>query len=244
MFISSILLLVFLITIFTFLILVNRFINLSTLKISFNQKVKLKITDSGEVLVCDLILTTGLIQLDIDKIKLELLKIDGINQFLISSSESESVKCHISNLTTSGLICKINLDYYKSQIINEIRNYTTEIFNYAKSVEYKKGNVTDDYIRRSFLDIKDKYIISIYNKTNIKQGDYKVFVEISYVLRFLKFLSLSKKSRGLLNFTIDSNPYKIIDLDNFLGVMLSNILFSPASSLNLIEPEYSAKVKT
>jgi len=211
----------------------------NNLKVILHPNITFKLTEEGEIIVCDFLLKTESMVIDVKKIRFELLdELTGI----ISAFETESVKNTLKKFSISGLLAEIALQQQGEEIKKDIGTYKEEVYRYAKGIEFYTNveeKINQDDIRNTLLSIKDRYIQGLKDKLRLKYGTYRLRTTVFYNSKLFNLITFEKKTSCEISFSVSAEwENNIVSLDNFLGLILSNILFSQDKPMPIKYLEY------
>jgi hypothetical protein len=130
----------------------------------------------------------------------------------------------------------------QNNVSKTISEFKQKIYSALSTGNLSPGTLSEnevDSIKTELMDIKSQYIQNIINNIYLLQGEYT----LNYILDHnILDVGLSKVKQSSTNkysyrFNWTGLPETFqIDVDNFLGQIMANILFSPDKSINPISP--------
>lgn len=223
---------------------------IGNLSLQLDPSLSVKLTELGDLLELKLILSTSNQSVEVGDIKVEIVKSIGYGSQIINYSHGNTTaraKNHINNNTVKWLELKVLHKGQENLIGRLINEYKFQIYRYANDIKFTFGQ-NDDLenlqINRNFYNIKDDFKNKIMNSLFLTQGNYNLNFFVNYkefreLFPSNEYKSIHKQS----SFSLGNYEREFeITLDNFLGQMMSNILFSPSTPFVLSEPTHKLSV--
>jgi hypothetical protein len=223
---------------------------LGNLNLQLHNKLSMRITELGDVLDTHLILMTSNQSIEVGDIEVEIIKPVNTSEGILNFKHSNKIS-HAKNVINNNSVKWLSLRILhkgKSNVIGKlIDEYRFRVYQYANEMKFTFGNDADLQnadINRQFQNIKEEYKSKILQSLFLTTGSYNLIFKVHH--KEVEGMFSSRNYKALhkeTDFRISEMDYNFeISLDNFLGQIMSNILFSPDRPMELIEPTMELEI--